>query len=104
MYEIYTTDESRQALTVFQIYEGSGECFDLSKQPIERFGFLFGKENNRTGGYFISDDCIGSDKCVKVCPQNCIITVTIPYIIEPNHCLHCGNCLTVCLVGAVERR
>lgn len=32
------------------------------------------------------------------------LTVTIPYIIELNHYLHCGNCLTVCPVGAVERR
>ena len=52
-------------------YEGIGEWFDLSKKAIERFGFSFGKENNRTGGYFISDNCIGCDKGVKVCPQNC---------------------------------
>ena len=43
MYEIYMTDESRQALTAFQIYEGIGEWFDLSKKAIERFGFSFGK-------------------------------------------------------------
>ena len=36
MKEIYPTEESRRALTVFQIYEGSGEWFDLSKKPIER--------------------------------------------------------------------
>ena len=104
MYEIYSTEESRQALTVFQIYEGSGEWFDLSKKPIERLSFSFGKENNRMGGYFIANDCVGCDECVKVCPQNCIITVNVPYIIKQKHCLHCGNCLTVCPVGAVERR
>ena len=42
MYEIYPTTESRQALTVFQIYEGSGVMFDLSKKPIERANFVFG--------------------------------------------------------------
>lgn len=30
-----------KALTVFQIYEGSGEWFDLSKKPIERASFTF---------------------------------------------------------------
>ena len=104
MYEIYPTTESRQALTVFQIYEGTGEWFDLSKKPIERASFVFGKENMETKGYFITDNCIGCNKCVEVCPQTCIITATIPYIIEQNHCLHCGNCLTVCPMSAVERR
>ena len=42
MFEIYPTEESRKALTVFQIYEGSGEWFDLSKKPIERASFTFG--------------------------------------------------------------
>ena len=28
----------------------------------------------------------------------------IPYVIEQEHCLHCGNCMTDCPVGAVERR
>lgn len=34
MNEIYPTEKSRQALTVFQLYEGSGEWFDLSQKPI----------------------------------------------------------------------
>ena len=42
MHEIYPTEESLKALTVFQIYEGSGEWFDLSKKPIERASFTFG--------------------------------------------------------------
>lgn len=104
MYQIYPTDKSRQALTVFQIYEGTGEWFDLSKKPIERASFDFGEENKKISGYFIKDICIGCGKCVEVCPQNCIITTTIPYVIEQNHCLHCGNCLTVCPMSAVERR
>ena len=41
MREIYPTEESMRALTVFQIYEGSGEWFDLSRKPIQRtFTFL----------------------------------------------------------------
>ena len=42
MYDIYPTEESRQALTVVRIFEGSGEWFDLSRKPIERVSFSFG--------------------------------------------------------------
>ena len=104
MKEIYPTEGSMQALTVFQIYEGSGECFDLSKKPIKRSSFTFGGAEKRAEGYFITDACIGCGSCAAVCPQNCIMTERIPYVIERKHCLHCGNCLTVCPVGAVERR
>ena len=59
MKEIYPTEESMQALTVFLIYEGSGECFDLSKKPIERTSFTFGGAEKRAEGYFITDACSG---------------------------------------------
>lgn len=101
---IYPTKASRQALTVFQIYQGTGEWFDLSKKPIERAAFTFGGAEQKTEDYFISDVCIGCGSCTKVCPQNCIIPDRIPYVIEQEHCLHCGNCLTACPVSAVERR
>lgn len=104
MRSIYPCPESMQALTVFQIYEGSGEWFDLSKKPIERASFTFGDTKKKPEGYFITDACIGCGSCTDVCPQSCIITDSIPYAIEQNHCLHCGNCLTVCPAGAVERR
>lgn len=42
MAEIYPTEESRKALTVFCIYEGTGEFFDLSVKPIRRESFAFG--------------------------------------------------------------
>ena len=38
MLEIYPTEQSREVLTVFRLYEGDGEWFDLSKKP-----FLFGR-------------------------------------------------------------
>lgn len=104
MNEIYPTEEAMQALTVFQIYEGSGEWFDLSKKPIERDSFTFGGAKKTENGYFITDNCIGCGRCAAVCPQKCIIAEDIPFVIEQEHCLRCGNCLTACPVSAVERR
>ena len=104
MNEIYPTASSREALTVFQIYEGTGEWFDLSKKPIERASFTFGGAKEKTEGYFITDACIGCQSCVAVCPQQCIAAENIPLVINQTNCLHCGNCLTVCPAGAVERR
>ena len=103
MHEIYPIGESRQALSVFQIYEGSGKWFDLSKTPIERASFVFGGAEKKPEGYFITDACIGCGSCVTVCPQNCIREGT-PFEIEQSHCLHCGNCMTACPAGAVEKR
>ena len=104
MQDIYPTEESMHALTVFQIYEGSGEWFDLSKKPIERTSFSFGGSSIRPDGYYITDVCIGCGSCTAACPQNCIDASQVPYRIEREHCLHCGNCMTVCPAGAVERR
>ena len=107
MYDIYPTEESMKALTVFQICEGSGEWFDLSKKPIERASFTFGGNinyNENKEGYFITDRCIACGSCVSVCPQNCILSDAIPFKIEQEHCLHCGSCMGVCPAGAVERR
>ena len=104
MHQIYPTEESMKALTVFQIYEGSGEWFDLSRKPIERASFTFGGADKKAEGYFITDSCIGCGSCVAVCPQECIRQDSIPFRIEQEHCLHCGNCMTACPVGSVVRR
>lgn len=103
MLEIYPTEESRKALTVFQIYEGSGEWFDLSKKPIERDSFTFGGAEIRASGYFVTDDCIRCGSCLSDCPQSCI-ELKEKAVIRQENCLHCGNCAEVCPVGAVIRR
>lgn len=54
MNEIYPTEQSRKSLTVFQLYEGSGEWFDLSKKPIERASFTIGDKQEETQGYWIT--------------------------------------------------
>ena len=104
MHEIYPTEESMQALTVFQIYEGTGEWFDLSKKPIERASLTFGGSQKKEEGYFITDACIGCGSCAAVCPQQCIDTSGIPHVIRQENCLHCGSCMTACPVSAVEKR
>ena len=68
MNEIYPDAASRSALTVFVIYEGSGEWFDLSKKPIERASFTFGGADEVQEGYFVTDSCIGCKLCyTKLC-------------------------------------
>lgn len=102
MNEIYPTEESRRALTVFQLYEGRGEWFDLSKKPIERDSFSFGGAETTASGYFITGDCIGCGTCQGDCPQGCIDLTDGRAVIRQANCLHCGNCAAVCPVGAVN--
>lgn len=102
--EIYPTKESRKALTVFHIYEGNGEWFDLSKKPIERASFTFGNGQNTNQGYEIGDRFVGCKACEPVCPQSCIDFGAIPAKIIQNNCLHCGNCMNVCPHHAVFKR
>lgn len=104
MTEIYPSAESRKALTVFQIYEGSGEWFDLSKKPIERESFTFGEAEINESGYFITDDCLCCGACMSDCPQSCIEINGDKAVISQENCLHCGNCAEVCPAGAVIRK
>ncbi len=101
MYEIYPTEESRKALTVFQIYEGNGEWFDLSKKPVERASFSFSGINIPKNGYEISEKCIGCGKCTGVCPQDCIIISGGRAFIRQENCLHCGGCAEICPANAI---
>lgn len=102
--EIYPTKESQQALTVFQLYEGNGEWFDLSKKPIERVSFTIGNQEKEIQGYEITDKCTGCKVYKSVCPQNCIDFTVTPAVIKQENCLHCGNCLTACPKKAVMRK
>lgn len=121
MAEIYPQEESRTALEVFRVAEGTGEFFDLSVKPIFRDTFVLGgsaagegagrtgeraSENvvGQPGGYFITDRCHGCRICYSKCPQKCIDMSAKPFVIRQEHCLHCGNCMEACPFGAVERR
>ena len=104
MYKIYPTEESRTALTVFQIYEGTGEWFDLSKLPIERAAFAFGGASEITEGYFVTDKCIGCKLCYSKCPQKAIDITIKPVVIEQEHCIRCGNCYEICPARAIIKK
>lgn len=106
MAEIYPEEESRMALNVFQIYEGTGEFFDLSTKPITRGSFTLGDKLQKavTSGYIITNRCRGCKICHSKCPQKCINIDVKPLVINQEHCLHCGNCISVCPFGAVEKK
>ena len=104
MEKIYPDARARSALTVFKIYEGTGEWFDLSKRPIERASFSFGGARAKDTGYFVTGRCIGCKLCYSKCPQKCIDLTQKPVVIEQAHCLHCGNCYEICPARAIERR
>ena len=101
MYEIYPDAPARSALTVFQIYEGTGEWFDLSKKPLERASFAFGGAAEVKHGYDVTDKCIGCKLCYSKCPTKCIDICVKPVVIHPENCVHCGNCFEICPARAV---
>lgn len=103
MGKIYPDTRSRSALTVFKIYQGTGEWFDLSKLPIDRENFSFGGAHAKTSGYFVTDRCTGCKLCYSQCPQQCIDVTLKPVVIRQEHCLHCGICFEICPARAIER-
>lgn len=105
MEKIYPTEDSRKALSVFKIYRGTGEWFDLSKKPIERLGFSFGTGITLLprSGYHITQQCTGCGLCINICPQQCIILKDGYAVIKQENCLHCGSCYENCRHNAVEK-
>lgn len=82
MKKIYPDVRSHDQLTIFKIYEGTGEWFDLSRFPIERASFSFGGALARESGYFVTEQCIGCKLCYSKCPQKCINITQKPVVIQ----------------------
>ena len=106
MNEIYPTEESRRALTVFQIYEGTGEWFNMGGGNIEHHEFSLGGAELSEEGYYITEDCTKCGTCIESCPRSAIrIPEDAPAaVIDQVHCIKCGNCFTACPFSAVAKR
>ena len=103
MERIYPNEISRKVLTVFQIYEGEGELFDLRQQPPFRESFSFGGADITQAGYHITDACRQCGKCIQACPSGCIEEGT-PFFIHEENCIHCGTCYEICPFSAVKKK
>lgn len=107
MKEIYPSIESRDALEVFQMYEGQGEYFDLSVKPIYRDIFYLGNNDDihmEVHGFYVTERCNKCGKCFRECPQSCIDIVDGKVSIEQAHCLHCGRCYEICPEKAILKK
>ncbi|MDE6234065.1 MAG: 4Fe-4S binding protein, partial [Lachnospiraceae bacterium] len=107
MNEIYPSMESRNALEVFQMYEGQGEYFDLSVKPIYRDTFYLGNSHDthtELYGFYVTESCIKCGKCFLECPQSCIHVTDEKVSIKQANCLHCGRCYEICPQKAILKR
>ncbi len=112
MDEICPDDKSKEALTVFRLYEGTGEWYDLTKKPVDRGSFVFGQKQQtetaapaaQTGGYVVTENCIGCGTCADACPNGCITLDGGSAVIQQDECLQCGCCADACPVSAIEQQ
>jgi len=104
MKDIYPGN-TREALDVFQLYEASGEFFDISDPAhVTRGPVTIGEGETLSAGYEVTDGCIGCRACLAVCPQECIDLSLAHAVIDQNRCLHCGRCVEACPVNAIVKR
>lgn len=58
--------------------------------------------------YVIAEPCVDvkDGSCVEVCPADCIETTEgrNQYYIDPDRCIDCDLCVTVCPVNAIFKR
>ncbi len=79
------------------------------KKPYAKAG---GSLENRTGSWRSQrpmvdyNKCIGCQRCVKLCPENCMLMKKIKdnpkAVIDYNYCKGCGLCAKECPVKAIK--
>ena len=83
---------------------GGATCFNKKDHLWTLYEYETGAfkipETAREGMIYGGCNC-GS--CAEHCTQRCI-EPGMPYRIQQEHCLHCGNCQVVCPVQAAEKR
>ena len=94
---------TRQALVMFELYEGQGDIFDLNQRPVYRQRFTIGEVEPTGLRYGITAKCDGCGICLSVCPQQGIELTGKQAHIRQEHCLHCGQCQLHCPKQAVVR-
>ncbi len=95
----------REPLQVFQLYEATGQYFDISDPShIVHEDIQIGQSKQDVHGYFVNDNCVGCHACVSVCPQNCIQRKGNQVEIIQSHCLRCGACMQACPHAAIDHR
>jgi len=54
--------------------------------------------------HVITDECIKCKytDCVEVCPVNCFYEGALMLVINPNECIDCGICFSICPIGAIK--
>jgi len=101
--DIYKTEQSKEAIRIFQMSEGQGQYFDLTTQPMTQHAFVLGNTKVEYYQYMIGEKCDGCGHCAEICAQKCI-TKGVPYIIQQEHCMHCGICVDKCPQNAITLR
>lgn len=106
MAQIYPTEESREALTVFRLYEGEGEYFDLSTKPVTRHSFHVGRsgaentaEGNTVEGSNVKGSTMKGSTAAGKASENA--GAAGEYRIT-ERCDGCGNCLEMCPQNCIE--
>lgn len=100
--------EKYPAMTTFCLCRAWGEVYDFDfemerrSHKLLRTGFCFGGAQIPNRGMQITDACTACGECLENCSFKAIYQDNDRFVIDRSKCDVCGDCYTVCPVGAVE--